>query len=72
LGKRINGSSFDIAQLPELQQLVEDYSGQGMRIVLRPSGTEPLLRITIEGEEEQVSQALEAIVPLVERIFKGD
>jgi len=39
--------------------------------VLRPSGTEPLLRITIEGEEEQVSQALEAIVPLVERIFKG-
>lgn len=71
LGQRVNGSGFDLAQFPGLQKVVQDFSQQGMRIVLRPSGTEPLLRVTIEGDDEQVAQALGTIVPLVERIFKG-
>jgi phosphoglucosamine mutase len=69
LGRRI-GSDFNIHEFPQLDELVQQFCDAGIRIVLRPSGTEPLLRITIEGDEEQVAEALEAIVPVAESIFR--
>ncbi|WP_018963351.1 hypothetical protein [Coprothermobacter platensis] len=69
LGKRIT-SDFDLSAYPELDKIVNDFCRDGMRIVLRPSGTEPLLRITIEGNEKQVAKALDTIVPIAERLFK--
>jgi phosphoglucosamine mutase len=42
--------------LAEVQQTLR---GRG-RVVLRPSGTEPLVRVTIEGEDADEVQALAA------------
>jgi phosphoglucosamine mutase len=42
--------------LAEVQQVLR---GRG-RVVLRPSGTEPLVRVTIEGEDADEVQALAA------------
>lgn len=53
----------------EIAQAVEkveaDLAGRG-RVLLRPSGTEPLLRVMVEGESaEDVRQAAEAIASVV-------
>lgn len=53
----------------EIAQVVEkveaDLAGRG-RVLLRPSGTEPLLRVMVEGESaEDVQQAAEAIASAV-------
>ena len=45
----------------EVKQAVEDAKeklGTSGRIIVRPSGTEPLLRVMIEGEDESYIQAL--------------
>jgi len=44
------------AALAEVQRTLH---GRG-RVVLRPSGTEPLVRVTIEGEDAEEVQALAA------------
>jgi phosphoglucosamine mutase len=43
----------DIEGLPEMiRQFEEEFRGKG-RILVRPSGTEPLLRVMVEGEDEK-------------------
>ena len=61
--------SIDIAADERIQQAVkqaeERLSGRG-RVLLRPSGTEPLVRVMVEGEDAQLvqkeAQALAAVV----------
>lgn len=40
-------------QMP--QKLEEKFAGEG-RVLIRPSGTEPLVRVMIEGKDQQVIQ----------------
>ncbi len=60
---------FDWKSLPGLsaaqQQVENDLGGRG-RVLLRPSGTEPLLRIMVEGEDaSQVSSSAESLANVV-------
>ncbi|HBP88806.1 MAG TPA: phosphoglucosamine mutase, partial [Nitrospiraceae bacterium] len=51
----------DLQTLPQLQQAIQDkervLNGTG-RILVRYSGTEPLLRVMVEGQDRQVIQAI--------------
>ena len=38
-----------------IQNLEEKFAGEG-RVLIRPSGTEPLVRVMIEGKDQQVIQ----------------
>ena len=38
-----------------IRQLEERFAGEG-RVLIRPSGTEPLVRVMIEGKDQQVIQ----------------
>nr|VFK32720.1 MAG: phosphoglucosamine mutase [Candidatus Kentron sp. MB]VFK35781.1 MAG: phosphoglucosamine mutase [Candidatus Kentron sp. MB]VFK77378.1 MAG: phosphoglucosamine mutase [Candidatus Kentron sp. MB] len=60
---------IDISTLPEIQQSVRaaesELAGKG-RVLLRPSGTEPLVRVMVEGEEKgQVERLARAIAETV-------
>ncbi len=37
---------------------IEDRLGNGGRILVRPSGTEPLIRVMVEAESEKICQSL--------------
>lgn len=58
----------DAAVQREQAAIEAELNGRG-RLVLRPSGTEPLIRVTVEGEEaawvEQLAQRLAAVVQTV-------
>jgi phosphoglucosamine mutase len=60
---------FKLDGQPAIQQSVADVEremGGNGRVVLRPSGTEPLIRVMVEGREEgQVRQAAERIAEAV-------
>ncbi len=50
----------------EIQELEEEFSGNG-RVLIRPSGTEPLIRVMIEGENQQyIKQKAETLAKLIE------
>ncbi len=50
----------------EIQKLEEEFSGNG-RVLIRPSGTEPLIRVMIEGEDQQyIKQKAETLAKLIE------
>ena len=36
-----------------IEEFEEEFHGKG-RVLIRPSGTEPLVRVMVEGEDEQV------------------
>ena len=44
-------------RLSEVERLGEELAGRG-RVLVRPSGTEPLVRVLVEAEDEQEAQAL--------------
>ena len=45
---------------------VEEQLGDTGRVILRPSGTEPLIRVTLEGADEtQVAQLAEELANVV-------
>ena len=48
------------ADIPEVKTAIEDlekkYSGEG-RVLIRPSGTEPLVRVMIEGRDKDLIDA---------------
>ena len=49
-----------------IQKLEEEFSGNG-RVLIRPSGTEPLVRVMIEGEnKEYIKEKAEALAKLIE------
>ena len=50
-----------------IQKLEEEFSGNG-RVLIRPSGTEPLIRVMIEGEDQVYMQKkAEELVSLIEK-----
>ncbi|RDE18110.1 phosphoglucosamine mutase [Motiliproteus coralliicola] len=65
----------DPTQLPKVQQAVRDVEqaldGQG-RVLLRPSGTEPVVRVMVEGVDlAQVRQLSEQLAGEVEQALQG-
>ncbi len=66
---RIPGQA-DVTELPEVQRVVREVEGElgsGGRVVLRPSGTEPLVRVMVEGREEPaVTEQAERIAAAVQ------
>ena len=50
-----------------IKKLEEEFSGNG-RVLIRPSGTEPLIRVMIEGEDQVYMQKkAEELVSLIEK-----
>ena len=49
-----------------IEELEKEYAGNG-RILIRPSGTEPLVRVMIEGEnQEYITKKAKEIAKLIE------
>ena len=54
----------------EIQNLEKEFAGNG-RVVIRPSGTEPLVRVMIEGEnQEYISEKATELAKLIEQKLK--
>ena len=54
---------------PEIAQAIEElekkFAGEG-RVLIRPSGTEPLVRVMIEGkDQEEISKDAKALAELI-------
>ena len=51
----------------EIEKLEKEFSGNG-RVLIRPSGTEPLVRVMIEGtDEEYIRTKAENLAKLIEK-----
>ena len=49
--------------------LEDEFAGEG-RVLIRPSGTEPLVRVMIEGkDEEYITKKAEELAELIEKIL---
>ncbi len=61
----------DLSGFPEIQKRIREIEkslGQSGRILIRPSGTEPLLRIMVEGEDEaKLHRFAQDLVELVKK-----
>ena len=54
----------------EIEKLEKEFSGNG-RVLIRPSGTEPLVRVMIEGEDQDyIKSKAEALAKLIEEKLK--
>ena len=64
----------DLSRYPEIDAVVRDAEsqlGNRGRVLLRPSGTEPLLRVMVEGEDEnQVATLARALADRVEHVLQ--
>lgn len=62
----------DSEVIKETMRSVQEELGQTGRVILRPSGTEPLVRVTLEGvNEAQVSQLAEKLADVVRGELTG-
>ena len=62
-------SKVDLSMYPELSAVVQEVEselGESGRVLLRPSGTEPIIRVMVEGEDE--SMVLELVASLADRV----
>ena len=51
----------------EIEKLEKEFSGNG-RVLIRPSGTEPLVRVMIEGTDvEYITAKAETLAKLIEK-----
>ncbi len=58
--------------LEAINALEEKYAGNG-RVLIRPSGTEPLVRVMIEGmDEQEMGKDAKKLAKLIERTLEGD
>ena len=49
-----------------IEELEKEFAGNG-RVLIRPSGTEPLVRVMIEGEDQEyITKKAESIAKLIE------
>nr|AJF34539.1 phosphoglucosamine mutase [Thermotoga sp. TBXY761] len=51
-----------------LRKIVEESTSRGYRVVIRPSGTEPVIRITVEGKDRE---EIEKIVEEISRVLES-
>ncbi len=57
-------------QVLEAIQEVEAELGEDGRVLVRPSGTEPLLRVMVEAEtEEQCEKYADQIATIIDKLF---
>ena len=64
---RVEGKELTPALLAEVERLNHAWDGQG-RVLVRPSGTEPLIRVLAEAENAEVAaEACASIAALVRR-----
>lgn len=60
----------DIEIKEAIDKLEREFAGNG-RVLIRPSGTEPLVRVMIEGEEQEyITEKAKEIASLIERKLK--
>ena len=60
----------DIAIKQAIERLEKEFAGNG-RVLIRPSGTEPLVRVMIEGEnQEYITKKAQELVDLIEEKLK--
>ena len=60
----------DAVIISEIEMLEKEFSGNG-RILIRPSGTEPLVRVMIEGEDQEyITEKAKALADLIETRLK--
>lgn len=53
-----------------INKLQDEFSGEG-RVVIRPSGTEPLIRVMIEGKDkEYITEKAKEMVAIIEEKLK--
>ena len=53
-----------------IEKIEEEFSGNG-RVLIRPSGTEPLVRVMIEGENQEIlDQRAHELAKLIEERLK--
>ena len=72
--KVASDKKYDYEKDPEIKEAIEkltsEFSGNG-RVLIRPSGTEPLVRVMIEGEDqEMISKKAREIADLIEKKLK--
>jgi phosphoglucosamine mutase len=71
----INGSSGNILQHPLMQQAIvaaEQQLANCGRLLIRPSGTEPLVRVMVEGEDSnQIKTIAEQLVSVVREVVEA-
>jgi phosphoglucosamine mutase len=69
--KNVRCRASDTLELPPVRQAIADAAerlGEGGRLVIRPSGTEPLIRVMAEGDDERLVHAVvENIVTVLEK-----
>ena len=60
----------DLEIKEEIEKLEKEFNGNG-RVLIRPSGTEPLVRVMIEGEDQEyITKKAKQIASLIERKLK--
>ena len=68
---KVSGN-FDLTSYPQINEAINDAEaklGKRGRVVLRPSGTEPFIRVMVEGEDEaSVSALANGLADLVQKI----
>ena len=69
-----NSKKYDFDKNPEIvdaiEKLNEEFDGNG-RVLIRPSGTEPLVRVMIEGEnQEYITKKAREVADLIEEKLK--
>ena len=75
LNAKVNSDKkYDYENNEEIKQAIEklekEFAGNG-RVLIRPSGTEPLVRVMIEGEDQEyITKKAKEIVKLIETKLK--
>ena len=62
-----------VLEIESVKNAIDDLTKRNpdMRVVIRPSGTEPLLRVMLEGEDEdELKKLAKDLVDLIERETK--
>ncbi len=72
--KVANTKKYDYMNYPEVAEAIraleERFSGEG-RVLIRPSGTEPLVRVMIEGKNsEEIRQEAQKLAELIQNVMQ--
>ena len=72
INAKVNSSKKDLYKQDDtiqsrIKELEEEFSNKG-RVVIRPSGTEPLIRVMIEGEnKEYITKKAQELAKMIEQ-----